>query len=434
MTSASPTDSAWRTGFVRALWLLAAASVYVTASLPPGRRFVPYFAAHLVMSAAMFALWLRARALTPERASREVRASVIVGVAARAALVFAPSFTTTDVGRYLWDGAVALDGHDPYALAPMADALAGLRARFPLPFDHHDVATCYPPLALALFALCAAAGSSYAFIAWKALTALASSFTAVALWRHLDATERRADVTLAALSPLLVLESGVGAHLDTLTTLAVAVALIAAERDRWNLAALAVGCAGALKFAPGLVVFPLLVRAPRKVWFLALSAAPLALSMGVAEALGMTAPGSLPVVAVHWSFASPVWSALYHFFPYDDDVTRPALALAGLCLIVAASLRRGMIARDARNVTGAWMAVSPVLYPWYGAPLAALTALSPSAWSLAIVSALPCSYEVLDAWHAAGRWTPSRWPMLVVAAAFGAGVVWDVRARRRAER
>ncbi len=431
MTPWSPTGAVWRTSLVRLLWLLAATSVYVTASLPPGRRFVPYLAAHAVMTAAMFALWLRARALTPEEASREVRASVMVGVVARVALVFAPSFTTTDVGRYLWDGAVALDGHDPYALAPMADALAGLRERFPLPFDHHDVATCYPPLALALFTLCAAAGSAHAFVAWKALTALASSLTAVALWRHLGDTERRADVTLAALSPLLVLESGVGAHLDTLTTLAVAVALIAAERGRWNVAALAVGCAGALKLTPGLVVLPLVARAPRKVWFLALSAAPLAWSMAAAEALGMTAPGSLPVVAVHWSFASPVWSALYHFFPYDDDVTRPALALAGLCLIVAASLRRGAVARNARDATGAWMAVSPVLYPWYGAPLAALTALAPSAWSLAVVSALPCSYEVLDAWHSAGRWTPSQWPMLVVAVAFGAGVAWDVRARGR---
>jgi hypothetical protein len=340
-------------------------------------------------------------------------------------LVPVASFTTTDVARYLWDGAVALGGWDPYALPPDSVPLLGLRERFPFPRDHREVATCYPPLAVGLFALAAGTGRHLAFFAWKALVALAGSFSVGLARDALRGSSREADVLLLALSPVLVLEGGVGGHLDAFSSLAVVAALWGAERGRWNLAALAAGAAGAVKLLPGLVVLPLLFRAPRKVWFGALALAPWACTMGLAQLLGMTPPGSLPQVAQHWSFAAPLWTALYARFPEDDERTRLALAAAGLLGIAVVSLRRNL-GKAVRDALGVGLVVSPVLYPWYGMPLAGAVVFAPSAWALGALAALPLSYEVLDGYQARGVWTPHRWPMHTITVVFFAGLALDL--------
>lgn len=419
-----------RAALLSVLHVACAVAVLVAASRPAGHRALPYLAAHAALAAVMLVAWRSFARSSPV----DLRAALVAGVASRAVLAFAPVFTSTDVGRYLWDGAVALHGYDPYALPPLARELAALRLSFPAPVDHLDVATCYPPLALALFAASSAFGAAGALAAWKALTFAASSLTAWIVWRALRDTERPHDALLALWSPALMLEAGVGAHLDAFTTLAVVAALVSATRGRWGLAALGAGVAGALKLVPGLVVIPLVMRAPRKVWFLALAAAPFALSMGAATALGLTPPGSLPVVAENWSFAAPLWTLLYGWFPVDDGLVRAGLAAAGMLAIVAVSLRRGGAARNVRDALGVSLATSPVLYPWYGLPTAGVVAFAPSAWAIALLVALPCSYEVLDAYQAAGVWAPARWPVALNAAAMLAGVAVDVALWRRRAR
>jgi hypothetical protein len=399
------------------------------ASRPAGARVAPYLLGHALLAAASGLACLGvARAEDPAAALRRV---VVAGFVARAALVPVAPFTTTDVGRYLWDGAVALRGLDPYALTPLAPQLAGLRGTFPAPTDHLDVATCYPPLALALFALAAACGAR-ALLAWKALCAAASIATGGLVARECVDEGRGAWAPLALLGPVAVLETCVGAHLDAFVALAVVAMVVAARRGRWTLAALCAGAVVALKYVPGVVALPLLARAPRKLWFAAVAAAPLALSLAAAEALGMTPPGSLPSVAEHWSFGSPVWTALYARFPVDDDVTRPVLAAAGFASIALIALLRKDFARATADALGLSLAVSPVIYPWYGTSLASLVALAPRAWTLFALCVLPTSYEVLDAFHAHGRWAPARWPMHLLAAAVCAGLLVDVGRRLRA--
>ena len=235
-------------------WLAAVAGVHLAAAQPAGERVAPYLAAHLAMTALMLAAW---RWL---RAPADLALVVAVGVVGRAALVPVASFTTTDVSRYLWDGAVALEGLDPYALPPLAAELVGLRARFPSPVDHLDVATCYPPLALALFALAAATGPLRAWWVWKGMAAVASSATALLAWWHLRGGDRARHAALLAWSPVLALEAGVGAHLDAYSALAVAAFVVCYERRSRGGAALAAGVAGAVKLLPGVVLLALLAR------------------------------------------------------------------------------------------------------------------------------------------------------------------------------
>lgn len=403
------------------VWFAAVASVHVTAAFPAGARAAPYVAAHGVMTVCMLVAW---RGL---HEARDLAFCMTVGLLGRVALVPVESFTTTDVPRYLWDGAVALAGFDPYALPPLAAELASLRARFPMPVDHLDVATCYPPLALAFFALAASTGPAWAWWSWKVLTALASLLTVVVAWCHLRG-ERARDGVLLAWSPLLVLEAGVGAHLDTFTALAVTAFVVCCERRNPQGAALMAGLAGAVKLLPGVVLLALLGRSERPLRVLTVAAVPLVATFAIAQMLGMTPPGSLPHVAATWSFAAPLWSALYVLWPTEDDAIRAALGLAGIAAAALFAMRPGPLARNARDVAGVGLVASPVLYPWYAMPVAALAGLAPSRWALAVCAVAPMSYEVLDGWQREGRWAPARYPVVFVALALLAGIVSDLRA------
>lgn len=411
------------------LGVAAVALVAWASSRAPGARVAPYLLGHALLAlSALAACASVSQSASPLRALRGV---LWFAVAARLALIPVAPFTTTDVARYLWDGAVARAGFDPYALSPDAPALAALRASFPMPVDHHDVATCYPPLALALFALAASFGAR-ALLAWKLLCASASALTA-RLIADACAEDRRPErAPLALLGPVVVLEAVVGAHLDAFVALAAVGMVLAARRGRWNLAALCAGGVIALKLVPGVIALPVLARAPRRLWFAALALAPFALSSAAAEALGMTPPGSLPLMAQSWSFGSPVWTALYARFPFDDALIRAGLGAAGLLAIALIALLRKDIARATRDAAGAFLAVSPVIYPWYGTTLASLTGLAPSAWAALALLAMPLSYEVLDAFQARGVWAPARWPMDALSAAFLAGLALDAWRRRRA--
>ncbi len=434
-TGWSTSSLARRAAVVGGLYVALVLGAYRASIQAPGHRVLPYLAVHFTATAVMLGAWawLR-RAPRGDDHARAVASLVGFGVVARFALATAAPFTTTDVERYLWDGAVALHGQDPYVLAPDAPALAGLRAVFPVPLDHMNVATCYPPLAVGLFALAAVWGGARALTVWKLLVACASSAVALASWRHLREGDRAADTVLVALSPLLVLESGVGGHLDAFGALAVVAAVASAERGRWDRAALAVGIAGAVKFVPGMVAVPLVLRAPARVRFTLLAALPLALSMATARGLGMTPPGTLGTVALNWSFAAPLWSALYHFFPEGDGVIRASLAAAALLGWLVLGLRRRSLARNARDAFAWGLVVSPVLYPWYGMPLAALTAFAPAGWVLALLTALPVSYEVIDGYQATGRWHPHTWPMVTITAVGALGLLVDGLWRLRSPR
>lgn len=408
-----------------ALWVVLAALCPVVATRPPGHRVVPYLALHLALTLAALSL----TALV--RSAADLRALLVAAILTRLVNLRTPAFTTTDPARYLWDGAVALAGLDPYALSPLAPELTPLCARFPSPTDHLDVATCYPPLAVAAFALAAASGPALAMLTWKALLALASVLTGASA----KGVAPPSVAVLLLATPMLLLESAVGAHLDTLLALALAAALALALRHRWSSAALCLGAAIALKYLPAWTLLAFVLRAPRKALFAALALAPLALSYAVAQALGFTPPGSLPNVAASWSFAAPLWSALYARFPADDAVLRPALALAGALVTVALSLRRGPLARNVRDALLVQLIVSPVAYPWYGMSLAVACAFAPSATALAVLTALPFSYEVIDRYQSAGQWSPARWPLTLTTAAFALGIAVDAwlawRARPR---
>jgi hypothetical protein len=425
--SASPQRS---TDALAWLALAGAPLVYAIAAAPAGSRALPYIALHLALSLAQLAL--------SRRVSREDNTNttiLTVSIFARVALIAAPPFTTTDVARYLWDGAVVLARRDPYALAPGDPSLTSLAARWPLPADHHDVVTCYPPLAEALFALCSAAGPRAAPFLWKSLVALASALSARSLWRaSLDAPARAAAL-LWMLHPLVLFEGGVGAHLDVLSASFVLWAVLSAERSRWARAGLALGVAVSLKLTPAVVCVALWPRAkPRWSWPLWCALVPSATIL-LPWSMGLALPGSLPLVARHWSFGAPLWSALYARFSTHDDVIRPALSALGAALVFAQWLRpKASHAAVARDALLGYALTSPTLYPWYLTPVLACAARAPSALAWALATVTPLTYEVIDRYQSHRQWNPARWPLALTAIVALVAFALDVVRARRAQR
>ena len=109
-------------------------------------------------------------------------AVLAVAVAARLVLLPAAPSLSGDLYRYVWEGRVLLHGGNPYRQSPDDPRLASLRDReIYANVNHKNLATIYPPLAEAGFALVARLSPTVAaFKLWVVLHDLA--LVLVLLW------------------------------------------------------------------------------------------------------------------------------------------------------------------------------------------------------------------------------------------------------------
>lgn len=410
-----------------AVFVALCALLYGVAALPPGTRPVGYLAIHLLLTGAMLLAWRTAGAAPWTWV-------IAAGVLSRVVLLAAPAFTSVDVARYVWDGRLALMGMDPYLVAPATPALSALRAEWLPKGVHLHLPTIYPPGALGLFSLAALGGdAATAHLLWKAIV---TAFAIATLWaaaRTVAESAMRRHLALVALSPLLVLETGVGGHLDAVATCAVAAALWLASRRADALAGIALGLGAVVKILPGAAVLPLAARAGSRGRAVIGCAAVVLAVYGITVVLGFVPIGSLAVPFREWSFGSPIWTAL------DVTFGRTAASIVSLVLLIVllalavALARRGEWVRGAQVALAAPLLLSPVVHPWYLMPLVPTLAIAPSAALLAWVTAAPLTYEVLAGAELSGEWQPATWPLWTAAASIAIGLIvdaWRSRSRR----
>ncbi|MBI3183238.1 MAG: DUF2029 domain-containing protein [Myxococcales bacterium] len=399
---------------------------YACASLPPGSRGLGYVALHLWLSALMIGAWA-----TGGPSESDQRWTVAAGVLARLLLLLAPSFTTHDVQRYLWDGRVLLEGLDPYRIPAGAPELAALRQTWPTPSEHLAYPTLYPPGALFLFSALALLGPSGGAWAWKLVATLASVATVLVCWRLARERGQARHLSLVALSPLLLLEAGVGAHVDVLAGLFVSCALLLFQRRSHLWSGAAIGAAALVKLFPLSLVLPLaLASEGRQRWRL-LGAAALVFGAGYAAplSLGILPPGSLPMFLERWRFGSPVFSLLSAALGVHGLYVAGALVVLGLAAVASWGRRQAWPSR-ASAALALPVALSPVVFPWYLASLVPTLAAAPSAVWVAWATAAPLTYEVIDQFDARGTWEPSSWPLWAIAAAVAIGAWLSLRSLR----
>lgn len=406
--------------------LAAVSTTYLVAASPAGTQGARYVALHLALSALRLVIWAGARRSPPGSTSW----ILATGLLARLVLLAVPPFTSGDAARYLWDGQVLLQGLDPYRLAPQDVASVG--AGWPLPADNTSVPTIYPPAALALFAIAAAPGPNLAFWIWKAMVTATALGTLLLLWRLVRQTEHERNLALVALSPLLILEGGVGAHVDVVATLAVALALVLHERGKMAATAGALAVGGLIKLAPLTALAPLLAGAGRRRALLVGGTALAVLAAGYGAALlaSLEPVGSLFLFFRKWRFGSPLFGVQP---PGTADGAVPLLVLpigaAGLLLSIWAG-RRSFPA-GALCALATPLIASPVVFPWYLTPLVPLLAVRPRALPLIWTLTVPLTYEVMDTYARLGTWRPATWPLWIIAAGWVVGAAIDLRRARR---
>jgi hypothetical protein len=343
-------------------------------------------------------------------------------MAARALLIAVPPFTTHDVARYMWDGHAALSGIDPYRIPP---ALAvALHVSWPVPIDNTHDASLYPPGAIGLFALCASLGPALAPLAWKTLVVVASSLTLYFSTAVLRAASLERHLPLVALSPLLVLEAGIGAHLDAVVGLFVVVAILFVQRGRWLSAGIALAIGTLVKFVPILGLGPaaMVVGSGRARRLIAGALTVLFAGYAAAYLIGFRPIGSLVTFFETRHFGSPLYSALANIVP---DAQLRILLLIVVVLSLAAVTVRAADEVGIRRALAIPLLVSPVVFPWYLVPLVPLIALSPSAFWIAWATAVPLTYEVIDRFDILPTWQPASWPLWIVAASCCLGLALD---------
>jgi len=395
--------------------------------------------------------------------SKAIRHLLWVAILARVILIPLPSYTSNDMSRYLFDGQIVLSGLDPYSVTHEAPELKAQRALWQPPAEQAKYVTIYPPMALALFASSALWGPDWGPFFWKLLLSLASLGTLWLGYLLLKRAHKLQHLPLLALSPLLILEAGVGAHIDTFSTLAVCAALWAWQINRSWLCGFFIGLGVLLKLTPLLLLGPLFFafkamrsedegHCHKKGWHqhplvngfrMGFSAIVTVTSVYLLTILnGFQAVGSLEVFFQKWRFGSPLFSALESLLS-ASSIWVCTLVFIAFGLLSIAIFSWIQLQRNRENyrpqsfiplfqwVLALPLLISPVVFPWYLMPLIPLLALSPNFWLLAWVCLLPLTYEVLGLFASQHSWMPATWPLIAIASGILIGLIYGIAVKIR---
>jgi hypothetical protein len=364
-------------------------TVALMARLGSWARELGTFQSLYAIAFAFFALAVaRARSAPVPRAGMLVFA---VAVAARLALLPVTPTLSDDIYRYVWEGKVAAQGHDPYRLSPHDTTLAGLRDRAIYPrINHPELATVYPPLSIAGFALVARLSPTvWAMKSWVLLHDLALVLLLLAFARARGASALA--VIAYAWNPLVLVEYSGSGHNDPTAMVWLVAALLWAER-RPAVAALALAAGTLTKLVP-LVALPFLLRRwPWRARLLALAT----IAAGLGWFWSETRGADSGLTAYGGSWANNELAFLYLARLVRDPLLARQVAAALLALTLAVLAWRGWdAARTTRFGTRAGFLLSPVAHPWYLGWVLVLEPLAPSApWLLLSLTAV-LSYGVL---------------------------------------
>ncbi len=418
--------SPWITRVACGCFLLGCVAIYGIGTIAPARTGTAYIIVHAALTAAMLAAWGAGGAA-------QARLIAITGIVARLTLIAAPMVSSNDAERYLWDGAVALAGFDPYSVPPADPMVAALRAIWATPPEHAAYPTLYPPVALAIFAGSALAGPVWGIWLWKLVASIAGIAIVPLAHRLLRRYGLERHLALVALSPLLVLEIGVGAHVDSLIALVIVAALLAFKDGRPGRVGALLGFGACIKLLPAAALIGLGLAMG---WRAALRTAAAATGTvgaiyGAALAIGWRPIGSLPVFFEKWRNGSPLFTLLEATLPMSGLIA--ALATLAIVLLGGAILiarTRPVVATQLAMATP--LLLSPVAFPWYLLALTPLAALAPSVTMLGWLTLSPLVYEVRDRFVSEGIWMPASWPLVLIGAGWIAGLAIDAaRARHR---
>ncbi len=366
---------------------LLAVGVGLGAAAPWTGRADLFAALAAVQAALAVAVALAGRALPGGR--RGLALLVAAAALVRAPLLLAPPTLSDDVHRYVLDGRLWTVGVDAYRVPPEA-----ARVVPGLPVNHPHLATIYPPFAEAAFTALAAAGlDERGFRAFFALCDLATT----ALLGRLLLRRGKAPwaAALFALHPLAALESAGSGHADALGLAFLALAWERSSAGRRGPSALALAAAVGVK-PIALLAAPFLFASwgrARSLGFVVLAAAQYAV-LAAASARAGEASGLAAYLAT-WRHNDLLFSGLLASgLALTAAKAILAASTAGLALVLAR--RRTPPVEGYAWCAALFLALSPVLHPWYALGLLvaapALERHGPRAGAWALATAVLATY------------------------------------------
>lgn len=375
---------------------------------------------------------------------------LLIAVIARVALIDIAPYSSNDVDRYLFDGRIAYEGYDPYQVSHNNPQLTELRKEWQPPQEHAKYVTLYPPLSLAFFTFSSSFGIENAQKVWQLILLTTGLLTLWITGLVLKKANKLKHLALVALSPLLILETGVGLHLDALSTLAVICAIYLWQHKKMALCGGVIGLGMAIKILPLMLLLPLffIQRSFKKASALVVNCAlTITLVYGTTYALGFYPVGSISVFFEKWRSASPLFSVINEQLS-NVQVMVLILSIVGVFVSAIAYFcyknsfshhiknnkvnSIGLSSEDfnnnseknkeSNNVIYACLQlsvalplfISPVLFPWYLLPLVPLLALWPNKYLIIWMLIMPLTYEVLGEFMANQNWNPAQWPIVIL--------------------
>lgn len=354
---------------------------------------------------------------------RLVMAMLLLAVAMRLPWFFLPAESGHDYCRYLWDGAVAAHGINPYRHAPQ-DVASGHVADPTLQrlaetgrktldgINHPHLRTLYPPAAQGAFGL-AYWIAPFDLTGWRVVLLAFDALAALAAWGLL----RWAGLSPALMfiylwNPLLIAETYGGGHVDILAGAMVAVFAWSLVAKRPVAAGVSLVLAIGAKLWPVLLL-PFLFRVFWGRWrSLALSSAVVAvglafLAVPFAAAFGTSTDSGLLTYARIWEGRAGAYQAfgelgwwLHGRYALSSDghyIGRGLMLFVLLPAVLWLGLRRAqaptVLCRRMGWVALLMLLLGPVLWPWYYVaviPLAAVAA--PRVGLLLWTALLPLCY------------------------------------------
>jgi len=356
----------------------------------------PYksFVALLILGGCLWMLFIPLITRLIQRIKRSTLSMVwsvlFLGVVFRVLFFGSTPIYEDDWNRYLWDGIVTVEGHNPYQHPPSltwevdentpSDILA-LRQisdendRIAARINNPDLTTIYPPVAVGLFSLATIIKPA----SLDALRGVYLGLDLVSFWllvKTLTAYGRdRLWAAIYWLNPMLIYSVYNAGHMDIILVPCLLAALWAVKtRPLW--AGLALGVAGAVKFWP-LLLGPVLLRHYRHKPLIFISAGALAglacLALTLPMLMSLGENSGLLAYSETWqrsSFLFDHWLSLWSLVV--DDAGRAARLSLAVALTVLSFWLALQPEIKGNNLPGALLIlplalflISPTGYPWY---------------------------------------------------------------------
>lgn len=320
-------------------------------------------------------------------------------------LPLAPALSD-DVFRYLHEGHMVLERHNPYLSAPI-DVAEHLRLATYDRINHPYVPAAYPPLV----ELCLALGYSVApsAIGMKIVFGVFDLLAFLMLWSWLPKVGVPAyRAVIYGLCPLVVLEFAGEGHSDSLAIAMIVLTLWAATVQRRALGGGLLALATASKILP-VVLLPFVAGRWKVAWGMFVAVLGLLYVPLVVDAMLRGRPvldlfEGLRIYGDLWSHNDSVFAVVreaciwcmreFELSSFADRVARALIALMGLGLVAFAWLRRWPLHKLTAAVLWFFVACSPTMHPWYLALLVPLLCVYPSTWVLVFTGTIYVAHSV----------------------------------------